>query len=193
MAAPPKRITAAAATERVERVPLSKSHRTADQAPSEGRPVSASQTEMTEIVFPNDANPLGNVMGGRVMHWIDICAAIAAGRHARTPVVTAHVDQIDFHRPVRIGGVLSIKASVNYAHRTSMEIGVKMWSESRASGERSHVASAYLTFVSLDPDTGAPRPVPPVIPESDVEKRRYRQAIERRDRRLEKRKQQEST
>lgn len=140
---------------------------------------------MTEIVFPNDANPLGNVMGGRVMHWMDICAAIAAGRHARTPVVTANVDQIDFHRPVRVGGVLSIKASVNYAHRTSMEIGVKMWSEDRASGERSHVASAYMTFVSLDPDTGTPRQVPAVIPDDADDERRYHAAIERRKRRLE--------
>ena len=148
---------------------------------------------MTEIVFPNDANPLGNIMGGRVMHWVDICAAIAAGRHARTPVVTAHVDHIDFRRPVRVGGVLLIKASVNYAHRTSMEVGVKMWSENRASGERSHVASAYLTFVSLDPDTGTPRPVGPVIPETDDEKRRYQQAILRRERRVDNRKQQEST
>jgi acyl-CoA hydrolase len=163
-----------------------------NEGPLAGRPVSDSQTEMTEIVFPNDANPLGNVMGGRVMHWIDICAAIAAGRHARTPVVTAHVDQIDFHRPVRIGGVLSIKASVNYAHRTSMEVGVKMWSESRANGERSHVASAYLTFVSLDPDTGTPRPVSPVIPETEDEKRRYRQALERRERRNANRKRQDA-
>ena len=73
-------------------------------------PASASRVEMTEIVMPNDANPLGNVMGGRVMHWIDICAAVAAGRHARTPVVTASVDQINFHRPVRVGGVLVIES-----------------------------------------------------------------------------------
>ncbi len=139
---------------------------------------------MTEIVFPNDANPLGNVMGGRIMHWIDICAAIAAGRHARTPVVTASVDQIDFHRPVRVGGVLVIRATVNCTGRTSMEVGVKMWNEDRATGERSHVASAYLTFVSLDPDTGTPRRIAPVIPETDDEKRRYRQALERRARRL---------
>lgn len=153
----------------------------------DGRPVAASKTEMTEIVFPNDTNPLGNVMGGRVMHWIDICAAIAAGRHARTAVVTAHVDQIDFHRPVRVGGILSIRASVNYTHRTSMEVGVKMWSEDRTSGGRSHVASAYLTFVSLDPDTGTPRPVPPVIPETEDEKRRFQEAIQRRERRQQRR------
>ncbi|MEZ5963227.1 MAG: acyl-CoA thioesterase [Planctomycetota bacterium] len=155
---------------------------------SEQRPVSASRVEMTEIVFPNDANPLGNVMGGRVMHWIDICAAVAAGRHARTPVVTASVDQIDFHRPVRVGGVLVLYASVNYAGRTSMEIGVKVYNEDRASGQRSHVASAYLTFVSLDPDTGQPRPVPTIVPETEEEKRRFAEAKRRRDRRLERRK-----
>ncbi|MBK8975999.1 MAG: acyl-CoA thioesterase [Planctomycetes bacterium] len=154
-----------------------------------GRPVSESRTEMTEIVFPNDANPLGNIMGGRVMHWIDICAAIAAGRHARSPVVTAAVDQIAFHRPVRVGGVLVIVASVNYAHRTSMEVGVKMWNEDRATGERSHVVSAYLTFVALDPDTGTPRRVPQVIPETDDDRRRFAKAIERRERRLERREQ----
>jgi acyl-CoA hydrolase len=165
-------------------------HRSA--ATPAGRTVAQSRTEMTEIVFPNDANPLGNVMGGRVMHWIDICAAIAAGRHARTPVVTAAVDQISFRRPARVGAVLSIMASVNYAHRTSMEVGVKMWSEARGSGERSHVASAYLTFVSLDPDTGTPSPVPPVIPETDDERRRYQAAIERRERRIALRTQTES-
>lgn len=154
----------------------------------EQRPVSASKVEMTEIVFPNDANPLGNVMGGRVMHWIDICAAVAAGRHARTPVVTASVDQIDFHRPVRVGGVLVLYASVNYAGRTSMEVGVKVFHEDRETGERAHVASAYLTFVSLDPATGQPRPVPRVVPETDDERRRYAAAERRRQARLARRK-----
>ncbi len=150
----------------------------------EPRSVSASKVEMTEIVFPNDANPLGNVMGGRVMHWIDICAAVAAGRHARTPVVTASVDQIDFCRPVRVGGVLVLLATVNFAGRTSREVGVKVFSEERASGRRSHVASAYLTFVSLDPDTGQPRQVPAIAPETADEKRRYEAAKCRRDARL---------
>ncbi|MGE3175396.1 MAG: acyl-CoA thioesterase [Planctomycetota bacterium] len=150
-----------------------------------GRPVTASKVEMTEIVFPTDANPLGNVMGGRVMHWVDICAAVAAGRHARTPVVTASVDKIDFHVPVPVGGVVVLRASVNYAGRTSMEVGVKVWQEDRATGERRHVVSAYLTFVSLDPTTRAPRPVPPVLPENDEERRRFAQAQQRRQRRLE--------
>jgi len=155
---------------------------------TEQRSVSASKVEMTEIVFPNDANPHGNVMGGRVMHWIDICAAVSAGRHARTPVVTASVDQIDFLRPVRVGGVLVLFASVNYAGRTSMEVGVKVFNEDRASGQRSHVASAYLTFVSLSPDTGQPRPVPAIVPETADEQRRYGEAKRRRELRLRRRK-----
>lgn len=148
------------------------------------RPVSASKVEMTEIAMPNDANPLGNVMGGRVMHWVDVCAAVAAGRHARTPVVTASVDQIDFLRPVPVGSVLVFLASVNYAGRTSMEVGVKVLREDRATGERHHVVSAYLTFVSLDPDSCQPRQVPQLVPETDAERRRFEAARERREVRL---------
>lgn len=147
---------------------------------AESRSVGSSKVEMTEIVMPNDANPLGNVMGGRVMHWVDVCAAVAAGRHARTPVVTASVDQIDFHHPVPVGGVVVLLASVNFAGRTSMEVGVKVWTEDRATGTRSHVASAYLTFVSLDPQSCKPRQVPRVVPETDEEKRRYGAAERRR-------------
>jgi acyl-CoA hydrolase len=148
------------------------------------RPVAASKVEMTEIVFPNDANPLGNVMGGRVMQWIDVCAAIAAGRHAHTPVVTASVDRLDFLRPAKVGSVVVLLGSVNYAGRTSMEVGVKVYSESRSSGSRSHVASAYLTFVSLDPDTGTPRAVPPLLPETEDERRRFAEGQARREARL---------
>jgi acyl-CoA hydrolase len=152
--------------------------------PPAARSVADSKVEMTEIVFPNDANPLGNVMGGRVMQWIDICAAVAAGRHARTPVVTASVDRIDFHNPVPVGGIVVLLASVNYAGRTSMEVGVKVWQEDRATGARTHVVSAYLTFVSLDPATKKPALVPPVTPQSDEEKRRFAAAQERRAQRL---------
>jgi acyl-CoA hydrolase len=148
------------------------------------RPVADSKVEMTEIIFPNDANPLGNVMGGRIMHWVDICAAVAAGRHARTPVVTASVDRIDFHNPVPVGGIVVLLASVNFAGRTSMEIGVKVWQEDRATGDRKHVASAYLTFVSLDPASRKPNLVPPVLPQTPEEQRRYDQAQQRRQRRL---------
>ncbi len=152
------------------------------------RSVAASRVEMTEIVMPNDANPLGNAMGGRVMQWIDICAAVSAGRHARTPVVTASVDNIDFHNPVPVGGIVVLLASVNYTGRTSMEVGVKVWQEDRATGDRKHVVSAYLTFVSLDPQTRKPRPVSAIEPQSDDEKRRYQEAGERRALRVEHRK-----
>lgn len=161
---------------------------TSQTTPPTARPVADSKVEMTEIVFPNDANPLGNAMGGRVMHWIDICAAVAAGRHARTPVVTASVDQIDFHNPVPVGAVVVLLASVNFAGRTSMEVGVKVWQEDRATGDRKHVASAYLTFVSLDPVTKQPRPVPAVLPQNDVEQRRFEAAKARRAHRLSQRK-----
>ncbi|MCR9248143.1 MAG: acyl-CoA thioesterase [bacterium] len=150
----------------------------------EPRPVSASKVEMTEIVFPNDANPLGNVMGGRVMQWLDIAAAVAAGRHARTPVVTASVDNVDFHNPVPVGGIVILLASVNFTGRTSMEVGVKMFWEERSSGNRIHVVSAYLTFVSLSPETKRPRGVPPVLPETEDEKRRFKEAEQRRAHRL---------
>lgn len=155
-----------------------------DEDAAAGRPVGQSRVEMTEIVFPTDTNPLGNVMGGRIMHWIDICAAVAAGRHARTPVVTASVDKIDFHNPVAVGGIVVLRAAVNYTGRTSMEVGVKVWKEDRATGERMHVASAYLTFVSLDPQTRQPRQVPPVLPESDEDRRRFAAAQQRRSDRL---------
>jgi acyl-CoA hydrolase len=157
---------------------------TAETSPPAPRTVAESKVEMTEIVFPNDANPLGNAMGGRVMHWIDICAAVCAGRHARTPVVTASADQIDFHNPVPVGAVVVLLASVNFAGRTSMEVGVKVWQEDRATGARKHVASAYLTFVSLDPVTKAPRPVPPLIAETVDERRRCEAAKARRAHRL---------
>ncbi len=148
------------------------------------RIVQDSIVEMTEIVFPNDANPLQKLMGGRVMHWVDICAAIAAGRHARKPVVTASLDQLDFLRPVPVGAVVVLLASVNFTGRTSMEVGVKVFHEDRNSSRRRHVVSAYLTFVALDEVTGQPSPVPMVIPESEDEKRRFAEGQKRRDGRV---------
>jgi len=147
------------------------------------RKVSDSHVEMTEIVLPNDTNQLGNCMGGRVMHFMDIAAAIAARRHARTTCVTAAVDEIDFHEPVPMGSVLVLLASVNYAGRTSMEIGVRVEMESTKSGLRKHCASAYFTFVALD-EQGNPTPVPGLEPGTENEKRRQREAAERRKARL---------
>jgi len=157
----------------------------------ESRCVKDSCVVMTELVLPNDTNPLGNCMGGRVMHLIDICAAIAARRHARTICVTAAIDEIVFHQPVPMGSVLVLMASVNLAHRTSMEVGVRVEMESLKAGLRRHCASAYLTFVALD-ETGRPTPVPALAAESKDEKRRLRAAERRRALRLERRERAES-
>ena len=150
------------------------------------RTVKSSSVVMTEIVMPNDTNPLGNVMGGRVMHLIDIAAAIAAGRHSGRPCVTAAIDEIVFHAPVPMGSVLVLHASVNLAARSSMEVGVRVETEDRATGKRRHCASAYLTFVALD-ERGAPTEVPPLLASSAAEKRRREQAAGRRRLRLERR------
>ena len=155
------------------------------------RPVKDSQSEMAEVVLPNDANPLGNLLGGRLMHHIDIAGAMAAHRHSRSAVVTASTDHLDFLAPVHVGDLLILRSSVNRAFRTSMEVGVKCWVESYLTGERRHVSSAYLTYVAVD-GKGNRVPVPPVIPETAEEMRRYEDAGRRREHRraeLERRKQ----
>jgi acyl-CoA hydrolase len=144
------------------------------------RPVHESQSEMAEIVLPNDANPLGALLGGRLMHWIDLAGAMAAHRHARTYVVTASVDHIDFLVPVRVGSLVILRSSVNRVFRTSMEVGVKVWTENYIEDSRRHVASAHLTFVAVD-RAGNRLPVAPVIPETAEEKRRYEDAGRRRE------------
>src|SRR5271168_5189677 len=115
-----------------------------------GKPVSASSSEITEAVLPNDANPLGNMLGGRVMHLIDIAGALAAHRHSNSIVVTASVDYLDFRFPIRVGEFIVLKSSVNRVFNTSMEVGVKVFSENILTGQRLHTCSAYLTFVALD-------------------------------------------
>ncbi len=154
----------------------------APSGPSE-RPVADSQVIMNELALPNDANALGNVLGGRVMHLMDMCAAMAAMRHCRKVVVTASVDQLSFLHPVQVGMVMSLKASVNYADRTSMEVGVRVEAEHPLTGQRRHTSSAYLTFVALD-EQGRPTPVPRIVPVSEIEQRRYAEAEERRAARL---------
>ncbi len=147
------------------------------------RPVSESKVTMTEIVLPQHTNALGSVFGGTVVSWIDICAAIAAQRHCRKAVVTASIDALQFVAPVFQGWVVNLKASVNYAGRTSMELGVRVDAENPKTGETFHTASAYLTFVALGPDM-KPSPVPPVLPETPDEIRRYNEAQVRRQNRL---------
>ena len=154
---------------------------------SKGKLVKDSQVEMVEVVLPNDATPLGNILGGKVMHLIDIAGAIAAHRHSRSSVVTASMDRLDFLHPVKVGEIIVLKSSVNRTFITSMEVGVKVFSENTLSGERLHTSSAYLTFVAVDQDR-KPTEVPEVIPETDDEKRRYKEAGERRKWRLKERK-----
>lgn len=145
--------------------------------------VRESISEYSELALPNDANGLGNVLGGKVMHLVDLAAALAAVRHARCPVVTAAVDYMNFLHPVKIGQLILLRSSVNRVFRTSMEIGVKVFVEDLQTGAVRHTSSAYLTFVALDA-SGNRVPVPPVIPETEDEKRRYEEAAERREYRL---------
>jgi acyl-CoA hydrolase len=148
-----------------------------------GKPVRESASEYAQLALPNDANGFGNVLGGTVMHLVDVTAAMAAMRHARKPVVTASVDSFQFLHPVHIGELILLRSSVNRVFRTSMEVGVYVETENLMTGERVHTCSAYLTFVALDRESRATA-VEPVVPETDDEARRYRQAGERREARL---------
>lgn len=151
----------------------------------EGRPVRESLSEIAEFALPIYANPLGYLLGGRIMHLVDLAAATAAMRHARRSVVTAAVDSMTFLHPIRIGQLVTLKSSVNRVFRSSMEVGVKVIVEDLRTGGILHTNSSYLTFVALDDDTGRPVEIPPVLPETPDEHRRYAQAQERRAQRLE--------
>ena len=148
-----------------------------------GRFVRESISEYSEFALPNDANTLGNVLGGKVMHLVDLAAALAAVRHSRCSVVTASVDHMSFLHPIHIGQLIVLRSSVNRVFRTSMEVGVRVEVENLKSGEIKHTSSAYLTFVALD-KSGQRLPIPPVIPETEEQKRRYHEAEERRAYRL---------
>jgi acyl-CoA hydrolase len=141
---------------------------------------------MTELVLPNDTNQLGNLLGGRLMHWIDIAAAIAAQRHCGRVCVTASVDELDFHTPIKLGEIVTLQASLNRAFRSSMEVGVLVTAQGLGSAHERRANNAYLTFVAID-DHGRPVQVPPVVPETEDEKRRYEEALVRRDLRLQRR------
>jgi acyl-CoA hydrolase len=144
------------------------------------RPVRESTSEMTEIVLPNDTNVLNALLGGQLMHWIDLAGAMAAHRHSRQYVVTASIDHMDFLVPVRVGDFVILRSSVNRVFHTSMEVGVKVWVENYHVNRHQHVSSAYLTFVAVDV-AGNRIPVAPVIPETEDEKRRYEGAGRRRE------------
>ena len=147
------------------------------------KPVSASRSEMVEAVLPNDANPLGYILGGRVMHLIDIAGASAGHRHSNSYLVTASVDYLDFRSPVRIGDLIVLQAKVNRVFHTSMEVGVKVVSENILTQERRHTSSAYLTFVAVD-ESMQRHPIRPLILETEEDRRQWREAAERRKIRL---------
>ncbi len=146
--------------------------------------VSESKVEMTEIVLPQHTNALGTMFGGTVMAWVDVAAAIAGLRHANRQVVTASVDALEFLAPIKLGWIVSIKASVNFASHKSCEVGVQVTAENPLTGERYHTASAYLTMVALD-SLGKPTAIGAILPESNEEKRRFAEAQNRRQARLE--------
>ncbi len=145
--------------------------------------ISDSQITMTELVLPHHTNELGNLLGGQLMHWIDICAALSAAKHNQRVCVTASVDRIDFHHPIRLGEAVTLIASINRVFKTSMEIGVKVFAQNFKEGTKIHSNTAYLTFVSVDSE-GKPVEAIDAIPETEDEKRRYNEALQRRDNRL---------
>lgn len=152
------------------------------------RTVARTRVEMTQVVLPQFTNPLGNVFGGQIMAWVDICAAVAAQRHCRSPVVTASIDAVHFIAPIKQGYVVILRGQVNATFHTSMECGVTVIAEDPLTGEVHKAAKAYATFVSLD-EGGCPQPVPPLVLESEADKRRAREAERRRAQRLEMRRQ----
>jgi acyl-CoA hydrolase len=144
---------------------------------------SESHTIMTEMVLPNDTNTLNNLMGGRLLHFMDIAAAIAAQKHSNRIVVTASVDNVSFAEPIKLGNIVTMKAQVTRAFSSSMEVYIEVWAEDIPAGVRVSTNSAYYTFVAVD-QSGRPIEVSPVIAESDDEKARYESALRRRQLRL---------
>ena len=151
-----------------------------------GKPVSASQVVMTQLVLPSHTNALDTIFGGVVMSWIDIAAAVAAQRHSAKDVVTASLDDMQFKAPVYKGWVVNLRSSVNFVSKTSMEVGVRVEAENPKTGELFHTASAYLTFVAIG-SNGKPSAVPELILESESDRRRFEEGQKRRELRLQRR------
>ncbi len=149
----------------------------------EAKKASASFTVMNELVLPNDTNVFGNLMGGRLMYWMDIAAGMAAGKHCNAPSMTASVDNLSFKNPIKLGNIVHIEAKVSRAFNTSMEIHLKVWGEDTQQQYTYESNEAYFTFVALDPNR-KPRPVPELVPETEEEKKVYDGALRRRQIRL---------
>lgn len=145
--------------------------------------VSGSRVRSNHLVMPNDTNPLGNLMGGKLLHWMDVCSAISAQRHCNRNVVTVSVDSVEFRQAIKLGEVVVIEGEVTRAFKSSMEIAMQVWAENLRTGSRRLCTTSYYTFVAVDAD-GKPVPVPKIIPESDFEKKRYSEAENRRNQRL---------
>ena len=141
------------------------------------------QIIMTELVLPNDTNTFGNLMGGRLMYWMDIAAALSATKHCSSPVVTASVDNISFTSPIKLGNVVHIEAKVTRAFNTSMEVHLKVWGEDALQQARYKSNEAYYTFVAINPE-GKPKPILQIEPESEEEKKLFEGALRRRQIRL---------
>ena len=150
---------------------------TMENKPRKSKKVSDSVVVMTELVLPNHTNQLGNLLGGQLMQWIDICGALASAKHSQRVCVTASVDRIDFHHPIRLGNVVTLNASVNRAFKTSMEVGVKVFAESHTEGTKIHTNTAY-------DENGQPVETFEIIPKTSTEKRRFEEALQRRKKRL---------
>src|SRR5215510_325611 len=142
----------------------------------ETKKASDSLVIMTELVLPNDTNTFGNLMGGRLMYWMDIAAALSAGKHCNAPVVTASVDNISFENPIKLGNVVHIEAKVSRAFNTSIEVHMKVWGEDHTQQYKYKSNEAYYTFVALDPNR-KPKPVPQLVPETDDEKKLFAGAL----------------
>lgn len=154
------------------------------EAALQGKPVNASRSDMTEIVLPAQTNPLGKLLGGQVMHLVDMVGALAAHRHSNSYVVTASVDYVDFRNPIHLGEIVHLRSQVNRVFRTSMEVGVEVYSENAMTGVKKHTTTAYITFVAIDEHTRQPKPVRPLILKTAAERRRFREAAKRRKTRL---------
>ncbi len=149
-----------------------------------GKKVSESKSVMTEMVMPNDTNPMGNLMGGNLMRWMDIVSAICAGRHCELHVVTASVDHVSFGEPIRVGEIVTLEATVTRAFNTSVEVYVEVFAADMRGQNPRRCNHAYFTFVGLDEANGKPTQVPPVLALSDIEQQRYESALRRRQFRL---------
>lgn len=150
----------------------------------QGKKVDESRTVMTEMVMPNDTNPMGNLMGGNLMKWMDIVAAICAGKHCNSQVVTVSVDHVSFQKPIYKGDIVTLEACVTRAFNSSVEIAVEVFAADMKGGNPRRCNHAYLTFVALDDETGKPKPIPTVIPLSNEEEKLYEGAARRRELRL---------